>query len=181
MRESRKAPRTPPAVNINRAAIHGDLTWQYVERQFADRPEPPAPAICQRCHAYRETDHWRYDERRNHELKGQPDVHVTLCPGCLRIERRLYEGEVTIRHNWNGVDKTEVLNLIHNEEARERITNPTARIALMEDRGEEIYLLTTTQFLAKRIGIELRKAYKGSLKVSPLPRERFSRVLWELE
>ena len=109
MRESRKGPRKPPEVNINRAAIHGDATLLFIERQYDDKPEAPAPAICPRCHAYRETDHWRYDERRQRELKAQPDVHVTLCPGCLRIERRFYEGEVTIRHDWNGVNKTEVL------------------------------------------------------------------------
>jgi hypothetical protein len=49
----------------------------------------------------------------------------------------------------------------------------------MEDRGDELYILTTTQFLAKRIGKELQKAYRGLLKVSDLPRERFTRVRWE--
>ncbi len=116
----------------------------------------------------------------NVDLKALPETHQVLCPGCTRIEKRLYEGEVRIRHHWNGVDKSEVLHLIHNEEARERITNPTARIALMEDRDDEIYLLTTTQFLARRIGTELQKAYKGNLTIDHLPRERFSRVRWEL-
>jgi RNase P subunit RPR2 len=157
----------------------GDLAQRYVDRRFDDREDIPGPAICSRCHAYLETEHWRYDEQRFRALKERPDILVTLCPGCTRVERRLYEGEVTVRHRWDAVSKQELMNLIHNEEARARGTNPSARIALMEDRGDELYILTTTQFLAKRIGKELQKAYRGLLKVSDLPRERFTRVRWE--
>lgn len=180
MRDSRNVSRHPPMKESKRDALLGDLHWKFIERRFDDKKDPAGPAICTRCHAYLETDHWLFDEQRYRQLKEQPGIHVMLCPGCTRVERRLYEGEVTIRHNWNGVTKDEVLHLIHNEEARERLTNASARIALMEDREEEIYLLTTTQFLARRIGTELQKAYKGSLTVSNLPQERFSRVRWEL-
>jgi NMD protein affecting ribosome stability and mRNA decay len=161
-----------------RAAYTGDLNWFFPDSQFADQEDIPGPAVCSRCHAYLETDHWLYDERRSNALRDQPDVHLTLCPGCLRVERRLYEGEVIVHHDWSEVAKTDALNLIHNEEARARATNPSARIALMEDRDGELYILTTTQFLAERIGKELKKAFKGSLKVMPLPRERFTRVRW---
>lgn len=180
MRESRNVSRQPVMKQNKRAALLGDLNWRFIERQFDDKEDPAGPAICTRCHAYLETDHWMFDEQRYRQLKAEPGTHTMLCPGCTRIERRLYEGEVTIRHNWDSVTKDEVVHLIHNEEARERITNASARIALMEDRGDELYLLTTTQFLARRIGTELQKAYKGSLKVSGMRQERFSRVLWEL-
>ena len=175
---SRNRPRKPPVVDQNRIAMPRDLSWRFEDRQFATPLDVPGPAICERCHSYLETDHWLYDERRYQELKKRPDIHIMLCPGCTRIEKRLYEGEVIVHHNWQAVDKHEVLNLIHHEEARARITNPTARIALMEDRGDDLYILTTTQFLAERIGKELHKAYRGTLKLMPLPRERFTRVRW---
>jgi len=178
---SRNRPRKPPLEYQNRAAMQGDLTWRFPDNQFVTREEVPGPAICSRCHSYLETDHWRYDEHRYLQLKDRPDIHVMLCPGCSRIEKRLYEGEVIAHHDWSAVDKQEVLNLIHHEEARARSTNPTARIALMEDRGDDLYILTTTQFLAERIGKELHKAYRGTLKVMPLPREKFSRVRWTRE
>ena len=178
MRLSRRESRVPLAATPHQRAVAYDLTWRYPDRALIERLEVPGPAICSRCHAYLETDHWLYDEHRFHEIEQRPDVHVMLCPGCLRVERRLYEGEVTIRHHWNSAEKHEMLNLIHHEEARARATNPSARIALMEDRDGELYLLTTTQFLAERIGKELRKARQGALTVTPLPRERFSRVCW---
>lgn len=155
-----------------------DLTMRYVDRRFDDKEDIAGPAICKRCHAYLETDHWLYSEKRRRELQERPDVTVTLCPGCSRVERRLYEGEVRIYHGGNEALKQELLNLIHHEEARARIHNPMARIALLEERGDEIYLLTTTEFLAKRIGQELRKAHRGVLKLNRLPRERFMRVTW---
>jgi len=178
---SRNRSRKPPVVDQHRAAAQADLSWRFPDRQYAERLDVPGPAICSRCHSYLETDHWRYDEKRYLQLKGQSDVHVTLCPGCVRVEKRLYEGEVMVHHDWSAVDKQEVLNLIHHEEARARATNPTARIALMEDRGDDLYILTTTQFLAERIGKELHKAYRGTLKLMPLPRERFTRVRWARE
>jgi len=180
MRGSRRANQTPPAVKINRAAAYKDLTWRFPDREFAGQLDLPSPAICSRCHAYHELDHWHYNERRYNELKANPEVQVTLCPGCVRVERRLYEGEVRILRRGYAISKSDIVNLIRNEEARERVNNPTARIALLEERGEEIYLLTTTQFLARRIGTELQKAYRGMLTVTPLPYERFTRVRWEL-
>jgi len=167
--------------NRPRTALSKDPIWRFEDRRFAIPLDVPGPAICTRCHAYLETDHWAYDSQRYQQLKSRSDVHTMLCPGCTRIEKRLYEGEVIVHHNWQAVDKQEVLNLIHHEEARARATNPTARIALLEDRGDELYILTTTQFLAERIGKELYKAYRGALQVMPLPRERFSRVRWSRE
>ena len=178
---SRNRPRKPPVIDQNRAAMSRDLTWRFEDRQFASQLDVPGPAICSRCHSYLETDHWLYDEKRYDQLKSRPDVNTMLCPGCTRIEKRLYEGEVMVHHDWRAVDKQEIMNLIRHEEARARSTNPTARIALMEDRGEDLYILTTTQFLAERIGKELHKAYRGTLKVTPLRRERFSRVRWSRE
>ncbi|HEY3376432.1 MAG TPA: hypothetical protein VGL77_02970 [Armatimonadota bacterium] len=174
MRVPSNAIRKPPVDQ------QGELAWRFIDRRFDDQEKLAGPAICSRCHAFLDQDHWRYDEERYREMQHLPDIHTTLCPGCTRIERRLYEGEVIIHLSSDSAAKQDILHLIHNEEARARATNPTARIALLEDRGEELYILTTTQFLAKRLGRELEKAYDGSLKMTDLPRERFTRVRWTL-
>ncbi|OPZ85283.1 MAG: hypothetical protein BWY76_01477 [bacterium ADurb.Bin429] len=179
MRLAAKGRRKPPDVKQNRAGSLPELLWLYPDRRFADAEVPPGPAVCPRCHASLETDHWQYDEHRYHRLRTLPETQTMLCPGCTRVERRLYEGEVRIRHRWDVFDKETLLNLIHNEEARARAANPSARIALIEDHGDELYILTTTRFLAERIGKALHKACHGTLRLSPLPRERFTRVWWE--
>ncbi len=179
MTTARKRPRKPPMVEQHREGAFTALTWRFPPRAYQSPEDPEGPAICSRCHAYLETDHWRYGERRYLELKELPDVHEMLCPGCTRVEKRMYEGEIVLRHDWSAVAKDEVLRRIHNEEAQARVNNPTARVARIVDRGDELYLLTTTRFLARRIGLELKKAYKGELVLQPLPRERFIRVRWE--
>jgi hypothetical protein len=157
----------------------GDLQWRFPERQFANEEKDiREPAICGRCHAYLDMNHWHYGEQRYMELKAQPDVRMILCPGCSRVERRLYEGEVVALHGGDLAQRDMMLHLIHNEEARERVENPTARIALMEEHGDEIYILTTTQFLARRIGTELQKAFHGELTINHLRREKFTRIRW---
>ena len=182
MRMSRRNPRKLAPVMAN-ARLYPDATERFPDRRF-DKDhilEIPGPAICERCHAFLMTDHWQYDEQRYQKLHARDDVKTTLCPGCSRVERRLYEGEVTVRHQWDSVSKDDIVHLIHNTEARVRVANPTARIAVMEERDNEIYILTTTQFLAERIGKALYRAYKGKLVLKPLLRERFSRVWWERE
>lgn len=181
MRLAERGRRKPPAVKGNREGSLHDMLWLFPDKRFVPAGAMESPAVCDRCHASLRTDHWVYDERRYAETVAQPDVHVTLCPGCLRVERRLYEGEVTVRHRWNVFNKDMVLHLIHNEEARLRAANPAARIALIEDRGDALYILTTTQFLAERIGKALQASCHGALRLSRLPRERFTRVWWELE
>ena len=168
------------AVRKPREGAQNDLTWRFPEREFSGEEKTLSqPAICSRCHAYLDLDHWHYGEDRYRQLQEAPGVHVTLCPGCTRVERRLYEGEVVVQHRGNLADREAMLNLIHHEEARERVENPTARIALMEDRDDEIYILTTTQFLARRIGTELQKAFHGHLKINHLLYEKFTRIRWE--
>ena len=172
--------RRGPVTDHTRAAAQGeDLAWRYPARRYDTRKDVPAgPAICERCHASLETDHWRYDEHRYCELQERSDVHHMLCPGCLKIERRLYEGEVEVRHSWEAAVKEDVIHTIHNEEARVRAANPGARIAVMEDKDHLLYILTTSAFLAERIGKVVRNAHHGSLTITPLPRERFTRVRW---
>jgi hypothetical protein len=182
MRLMQRGPRKPPVAKINREGSLRDDTWLFPDRRFDQdhQLEIAGPAVCARCHAYLETDHWRYGEARYNDLRVIPGVTVTLCPGCTRVERRLYEGEVVVQHDWAKIARDEVLNLIHNEEARVRVANPTARIALIEDRDDTLYILTTTVFLAERLGKALQKSFHGSLRLSKLPRERFVRVWWAL-
>jgi hypothetical protein len=178
MRTSQHVPKSP-LIGPDRTATRADLSWRFPDRRFdEDAGLQTGPAVCARCHAFIETDHWRYDPHHAAALRAA-GVRETLCPGCTRLERRIYEGEVTIRHDWSVVGKDEVLHLARHQEAQARGTNPTARIALSEDRGDSLYLLTTNRFLARRIGIALHKAYRGALKVDDLPRERFTRVRWE--
>jgi hypothetical protein len=135
--------------------------------------------ICPRCHAISTIKRWFFDERRYWQLTLQPGVGVVTCPGCQRLDRRTYEGEVHLRSELLLHNKRQALGMIRNQEREAMEENPIARLANVQDHGQEIAVITTTQFLAERIGKEFKKAFDGHLRIDSHPRERFSRVYWE--
>lgn len=144
--------------------------------------DPGGKLICAGCHAISLERRWYLDERQYEALKHDPETQVVMCPGCQQVERQMFDGEVVLRGGaiWRTPeDKQRALNLIRNVEASLRRKNPLARLASVEDRGDEIYILTISPFLAHRLVKEFAKAYGGHFTIDNLPDERFARARWE--
>jgi len=152
--------------------------WLYPPRDFEGPRSARAQIICPVCHSISDGRLWLMDEKEYQRLRRDPNVRVELCPADQRIRRQMFDGEVVLRGSWLEGHKEEVLNLIHNEEKRTRSTNPMARLAAVQQRDGYIYILTTSQALARRIGSALKSAFKGRLTVQRLPYESFTRVRW---
>lgn len=152
--------------------------WLYPAKGFDGPDSIPGRTICPVCHAISDGRLWFLDEKLYRRLRMSPNVRVELCPADRRIQRQMYDGEVVLEGDWVEANKEEVLNLVRNEEKRARATNPMARIATLEERDGHIYVLTTSQSLARRMGTALRSAFKGRLKVQRVPYESFTRVRW---
>lgn len=156
---------------------------------FRDRPDlphevephPPGYAVCTGCHAIWEHKHWTLDEERYRRLVDQADMTHVQCPGCMRVERQEYDGEVTLKSPLIPKNEEAVLGLIYNTERHIRAHNPIARIAQLTIEGDTIHVLTITPFLAERIGKELNKAYGGEVNFSHPERQEFIRVTWYRE
>ena len=155
--------------------------WRFPDKKYETGGDQPGLRICPRCHAISEEKRWYYDEHRYEVLKSRPDAQFVVCPGCLRIERQMYGGEVILRSPLLVANKEQALHLIYHTEEEAKANNPIARLASVEDRGQEIRVLTTTTWLAKRIGKEFEKAFGGNLEIQSLPREKFARVHWARE
>lgn len=145
---------------------------------YRDRKDTPGKLICPNCHAISLQKRWFLDEPMYEQLRTQSDVTAVMCPGCERVERGIYDGHVLACGAYLAEHKQEILNLIGNEEAKARQTNPLSRIGATIDNGECLELHVTTQWLAERIGKELRKAYDGKLEIDHLQGDKFSRVRW---
>jgi hypothetical protein len=135
-------------------------------------------AICPTCMSFSDGKHWHMDEEQYLQLRSEPDVRVEQCPACQKIERQMYDGEVVLEGDWMVDHKEEILNFVHNEESRAMGSNPMARIASLEDRGDSIYILTTSSALARRIGAGIESAFNGHLDLQKLQYEDFIRVRW---
>jgi len=90
----------------------------------------------------------------------------------------MYDGDVLLRSSLLAANKVQALHLIHHEADRARRLNPLCRLASLEDRGEEIAILTTCVALAERIGKSFQQSFKGKLVLQHLPDEQFVRVRW---
>lgn len=153
--------------------------WLYPEKGTEKGEDQPGLLVCPRCHAISEIKRWFVDEARYQELRTRPEVLLVVCPGCRRIERQQYDGEVTLQSPLLAQNQEEALHLIQNTEDKARQDNPFSRLASVEAEGDTIHVLTTTQWLAERIGKEFNKAFNGDLEIQRLPGEKFSRVRWQ--
>jgi NMD protein affecting ribosome stability and mRNA decay len=134
--------------------------------------------VCPRCHAIWDNKHWHLNEEDYNRLRMDETIEKVVCPGCEKIERGEYDGQVTLRSSLIPENEQAILGLIHNTEDHIREHNPLARIASLQVKGDTIEVLTISPFLAERIGKELRKAYHGQLDISHPEREEFVRVTW---
>lgn len=144
-------------------------------------PHNQGLAVCSSCHAIYHNKHLEYNEDLYEELNKRADIPKIVCEGCDRVNREQFEGHIRIHSPLILTHGAEILHRIYSEEQRSRMVNPVARIGMIREDGESMEIWTTTAWLAKRIGRELEKAYRGDLKVSKLPRSPFIRVVWNRE
>ena len=169
----------PTAREVYRAQIGRKVDWLTPERSAEPGYDQPGTLICPRCHAISLQKRWFVDESLYQRLRTLPCVRLLVCPGCRRVERQIYEGDVTLRSPLLLANKEQALHLIYHEEDKARQVNPFSRLAAVEDRGSEIAILTTTISRAERIGKAFHRSFKGALSLQYLPGERFVRVRWK--
>ena len=168
----------PTGREVFRAAAGRRLDWFLPDNKYEKGKDQPGILVCPSCHAISVQKRWFLDENRYRELRNAPGVRLVTCPGCQRIERHIYEGDVRLQSPLLLLNKPQALGLIYHEEEKARLTNPISRLASVEDRGDEIVVLTTTRWLAERIGKAFRKTFKGTLDLQRMPYEKFVRVRW---
>lgn len=168
----------PTAREVQRITVGKSQDWRFPKTIYRDVEDRPGTLICPGCHAISLEKRWFLDEAQYQRLRGQDGTTPVMCPGCVQVERGIFEGRVLIGGSCLGEHKAEILALIRNTESGARLTNPLSRVAATKDLGDRLELYTTTQWLAERIGKELRKAHKGQLQIDHLPGEKFSWVWW---
>jgi NMD protein affecting ribosome stability and mRNA decay len=101
------------------------------------------------------------------------------CPACQRIHDDFPAGYVTLKGEFLTAHRDEVLQLVHNTEAREKREHPLQRIMKIVDNSEGILITTTDIHLARGIGDALHHAYRGKLDYHYNPEQSLLRVHWE--
>lgn len=101
-----------------------------------------------------------------------------LCPACQKMRDRYAEGFLSIQWpNWHA-HKADILNLIHNEEARACRVNPLERVMGIRTRGDGVDIETTTEHMAQRLGRHLERAFKGEVHYHWSHKDKLARIEW---
>jgi NMD protein affecting ribosome stability and mRNA decay len=132
--------------------------------------------LCTACGAEYHEKHWyTTDSSLEDERK---EFQETLCPGCYRIEKKIWQGEVLLEGELIGKMREELTSLIRHVESKCWQDNPASRISSTEEENGRIAIKTTTEWLATRIGKELKKAFKGKLVFHPSPEKDMVSLRW---
>ncbi len=136
----------------------------------------PGHSYCTKCGAICFQKRWYIAPEEEKALRQDKNASQLLCPGCSMIEQELYEGEVILENSSFAPLMGEIVAVIKHTEGRCWHHNPNAKLAGVTEEDGVLHVMTTTKFLAERIGKELHKIFNGKLEIQRT--EQFVRVYW---
>jgi NMD protein affecting ribosome stability and mRNA decay len=150
---------------------HDRLLQERVHDAYKLKGKLQEPSVCTQCGAIFHQGRWQWS-------KAPVNAHETICPACHRILDRFPAGLVTLEGKFFNENHVEILNLVHNEEKRERAEHPLKRIMAVEKKGGGVLVTTTDIHLARSIGDAVHHAYQGKLEYHYNPEQNLLRVNW---
>jgi NMD protein affecting ribosome stability and mRNA decay len=165
-----KQPRKP----TDYAQQHGKDERMYGERYedpYQARGKYPEPSVCTGCGALFHKGRWQWGI-------APAGAHKHLCPACQRIHDRQPAGILTIRGDFFAAHRQEILGLIHNAEAKERVEHPLQRVMKIEEGEDGVVVSLTDVHLTRTIGDDLHSAYEGELDYEYVERATVFRANW---
>lgn len=134
-------------------------------------------AMCKICTAVYHKKRWSLDQGLSQGIVGGR-TKIVICPACRKIRDRFAGGSVTLAGDFFIKHREEILHRIRHEEGRAKAVNPLERIITVKDVNGYMEILTTNERLAQRIGRELERAFKGTVRYRWSHDDKQVRVWW---
>ncbi|GAB6077341.1 BCAM0308 family protein [Hydrogenobaculum acidophilum] len=144
---------------------------EYIHDPYFSKEKYEEPSVCEICGVVFHDGVFKWEDAPKNAKK-------MVCPACRRIQDKYYGGIVELSGAFLKAHKEEILNLIRNEEEKEKNLRPLERIATIEENDNGITIKTTYEHMARRLGEAVHKAYKGSLELKYQEDSHFLRVKW---
>ncbi len=132
----------------------------------------PEPTVCTECKAVFTNGRWSWTD-------VPEEANKITCPACQRIAENYPAGRVELQGAFLREHWEEILNLIKNEEKKEKGAHPMERIMNVERNEDNVLVTTTGVHMARRIGEALARAYQGELEFQYGDAEKTIRVYWK--
>lgn len=139
-------------------------------------------SVCGTCRSVYKNKRWYAGEKDYESAMKSAATGTTVCPACMKIRDNFPGGIVTLKGGFVLPHKTDLMNLIRNEEERARGLNPLERVIAIKENGfGSIVISTTNEKLAQRIGRAVRKAFHGEVAYHWSHDNKLARVDWVRE
>lgn len=145
----------------------------------AARATTPGVVVCEGCGAVWTRRTWRRDRPPSAARLGR--ARWALCPACEQRRSGTAYGRVLLRGAYVRRHDEEIRRRIANVATRAAHTQPQRRLVSVEDDGEGLEVLTTSQKLAHRIVHELTKAFRGRARYQWADRDGALFATWRRE
>lgn len=135
--------------------------------------------VCSQCLAEYHEKHWYSTDS---SLEAPDRVRMeSICPGCYRVEKRIWNGEVIIEGLDKFASRSELTSLLKRVEHECWLDNPTSRILGTIETEDKLEIKTTTAWLARRLGKEVESAFRGHLEINELTDKEMLYIHWYLD
>ena len=131
----------------------------------------PDPTRCPQCGATFQKGRWTWNA-------APASAHEHACPACRRTRDGFPAGYVSLAGDYFASHRGEIMNLVKNCEAAEKLEHPMQRIMAIDDDGGGVTVKTTDAHLARQIAERVHDACKGSLAVQYSRQETLFRASW---
>jgi hypothetical protein len=131
----------------------------------------PDPTRCPHCGATYQKGRWTWNT-------APADAKEQACPACQRTRDDLPGGYVSLGGEYFASHRGEIINLVKNCEAAEKLEHPMQRIMTIDDDDAGVTVKTTDPHLARQIAERVHDACKGSLAVQYSRQENLFRASW---
>ncbi len=155
---------------------------------YRETRKPAGLASCKDCGAVCLRGRWisEAEYQRHFEMKVQVQSRIT-CPACLKLKFHYAQGVVELIGNEWLKSRAAVLNTLRRTERIFRGRNDQSRILWFGEDAEtrnhpaKFKVYVTQPELARHLGRELHKSFKGTTHISRSREEPFVRVRWDAE
>jgi len=144
----------------------------------AIKAQPSTPTVCERCGAVFARRTWRRDHAVTHALLAR--AAWGTCPACRQVSRGEGFGRVVLSGGYLAANEAAIRRRIANVAERAAFTQPERRLVSIERSGAgRLEVITTSQKLAHRIVVALKKAFGGQASYAWRDRDGSLLATWE--
>lgn len=115
--------------------------------------------FCKTCSAVYFKKSWHHNLRRHNTLSEDTPVHFALCPACVMIYNKKYEGRIIISHIPEAA-RENLENLIHAFTHRAYQRDPMDRLIEIKKKNGVFEISTTENQLAVKLAKKIKETYK---------------------